>query len=273
VVRRGAEVSAFDATRLGQPDPREPANAGDYPRVGTDYSDLALSADGAEVAAVDPGGNSLSRWRDGTRYEVPAFGSDVGHPSYDQRGFLWAGGVGTAGGAPVRLWTVNVAGDPADPDQSAARPVRADWLAGRRVADARVASDGDRVVVLSTLPDGSGGRIDLAGVVRGDGGAPERLAPPLRLGISLSTVQGLSWVDDRTVATLGVLDGSTRQPMVLSVGGEVRTLTATPDGRAISSTNGERGLWVVTTGDRLLGRSGSQWLDSGPASDIAVAAG
>ncbi|MGB7820097.1 MAG: GerMN domain-containing protein [Ornithinibacter sp.] len=273
VVRRGSEVVAFDTTRLGEPDPREPEDAGDYPQVAADYRDLAQSADGAELAAVDPGGEQLSRWRDGNRYEVPQFGTDVGHPAYDQRGFLWAGGVGTAEGQPVRLWAVDTRADPADPEASRATPVSADWLSGRRVEQARVAADGDRVVVLSTLPDGSSPRVDLTGIVRGERGVPEHLALPLQLGSSLTQVRGLSWVDDRTVAVLGALGDSGLSPTILTVGGEVRTLTEVPNGQSITATGGERDLWVITTNGRLLGRSGAQWLDSGPATDLSAAAG
>jgi hypothetical protein len=42
---------------------------------------------------------------------------------------------------------------------------------------------------------------------------------------------------------------------------------------SIASTGGERDLWVVTTAGRLHSRAGSQWVDSGPATDLAVAAG
>ena len=56
-------------------------------------------------------------------------------------------------------------------------------------------------------------------------------------------------------------------------GGGVRALTAAPDAVAITSTGGERALWVTTSTGRLLGRAGSQWVDSGPATDLAVASG
>lgn len=93
------------------------------------------------------------------------------------------------------------------------------------------------------------------------------------MGTSLKQARGLTWVDGSTVATLGVLEGTTLRPTILSVGGEVRLLAEVPDGKAITATGGERDLWVVTTRGRLLGHAGSQWLDSGPASDLAVPAG
>ncbi len=50
-------------------------------------------------------------------------------------------------------------------------------------------------------------------------------------------------------------------------------LTAVPGAVSIASTGGERDLWVVTSAGRLHSRAGSQWVDSGPATDLAVAAG
>ena len=83
----------------------------------------------------------------------------------------------------------------------------------------------------------------------------------------------LAWLDDRTLAAIGSLDGKTVRPVVLSVGGDVRGLTPVPGAVSIASTGGERDLWVVTSTGRLHRRAGSQWLDSGPATDLAVAAG
>jgi hypothetical protein len=72
---------------------------------------------------------------------------------------------------------------------------------------------------------------------------------------------------------VGVVDGRTVQPVVISVGGDVRRLTPVRNAAAITSTGGERELWVVTSTGRLFGRTGTQWVDSGPATDLAVAAG
>ncbi|MEO6789775.1 MAG: GerMN domain-containing protein, partial [Ornithinibacter sp.] len=61
VVRRGSDVVVFDTTRLGAPDAKQPANPGKYPSVPPDYTGLAQSTDGSEVAAIDPDGDHLSR--------------------------------------------------------------------------------------------------------------------------------------------------------------------------------------------------------------------
>ena len=93
VVRRGDDVMVFDPSTLGDAEPRQPAvSSSNYPQVLRTFHRLALSADGAELAGVDPGGDGISRWRGVNRYEVPLDATDVGNPSYDRRGFLWMGG-------------------------------------------------------------------------------------------------------------------------------------------------------------------------------------
>ncbi|MBM6400920.1 LpqB family beta-propeller domain-containing protein [Phycicoccus sonneratiae] len=270
VVRRGADVGVFDPGGSARQQGRPATPSSGYPDVPAEYTHLALSADGTELAAVDPSGDGVSRWRGDTRYEVPGVGGAVGAPAYDRRGFLWVGGLGTQG---QRLFVVDTRVDPADPEAARATPVRADWLAGRRVVEARVAADGDRVVVLSTKPDGTGPTLDLAGVVRGSTQRPERLAAPLRLGSGLTSARGLAWLDDRQVVTVAATRAVGARPLVVSVDGSVTALTAAPGARAVAATGGERDLYVVTDKGRLLSRSGVRWVDSGPADDLAAAAG
>ncbi|WP_392544899.1 GerMN domain-containing protein [Oryzobacter telluris] len=272
VVRRGNTVVGFDPASTEQ-DPRQPTTPVTYPPVDGAFRHLAVSADGTELATTDPEEGGVSRWKGANRYEVPLEGTAVGAPSYDRRSWLWIGAVSTEGTEGPRLWVVDTRASPADREGAGARAVAASWLDGRRVLEARVAPDGDRVAVLSVGADGGGHRIDLAGVVRGGGGVPERLAPPLRLGAPISRAVSLTWLDDRSLATLGVLDGKTLQPVVFTVGGDVRALTPVRDAVAVTSTGGERDLWVTTSAGRLFGRAGSQWVDNGAANDLAVPGG
>ncbi len=244
VVRRGSAVSVFDPSANAQQQGRQTASPDDsYPAVPPEYTRLALSADGREIAAVDPSGDGISRWRGTTRYEVPGFGSDVGAPAYDRRGFLWAGGVGSR---TQRLWVADTRPEPSDPEASKATPVTADWLAGRRVVEARVAADGDRVVVLSVGPDGSGPTLDLAGVIRGDGQRPERLSAPLRLGVPFTAAAGLTWLDGEQVATIAAIGSAAPRPVVLGVDGSLTPLAEVPGARTVATTGNERDLYVVT---------------------------
>lgn len=270
VVRRGATVSVFDPGARAQEQGRQTPSPSQYPSVPEGYTHLALSADGAELAAVDPDGDGVSRWRGGNRYEVPGVGGRVGAPAYDRRGFLWVAGVGDDA---ERLFCVDLEADPADPQAAAATPVAAQWLAGRRVVQARVAADGDRIAVLSTQMDGHGPRVDLAGVVRADGDRPQRLSAPLRLGVEFSSARGLAWLDDQSLATVAGIGGGPLRPTVLTVGGELRILPEVPEAVAVATTGGERNLHVVTSQGRLVVRAGPRWVDSGPAQDLAPAAG
>jgi hypothetical protein len=136
-----------------------------------------------------------------------------------------------------------------------------------------VSAGGDRVAVLSTRPDGSGARVELAGVVRGTGGRPERLAEPLGLSTTLTDLVGLTWVDSTSVATIGRIGSRAAAPTILGVDRDARTLPEVPGARSIASTGGERDLYVVTDEGRLLARSSPGWTDSGRADDLAVAAG
>ncbi len=268
VVRRGGDVSVFDPA--GGLQSGSGSGGPGYPTVPEAYTRLALSGDAAELAAVEPGGAGLSRWRDDTRYEVPGFASQLGAPAYDRRGWLWVGGVGDGGD---RLFVVSLEADPSDAETASATPVRADWLASRRVVQARVAAGGDRVAVLSTRLDGSNPRIDLSGVVRGSGGRPDRLADPLLLSTTVKGAKGLTWVDSLDVASIIRRGSGEWTPAVLGVDRTIRELPVAEGAASITSTGGERDLYVITDESRLLARSTPGWTDSGRADDLAVPAG
>lgn len=269
VIRRGAEVALFTGGGDGAQPPRDAPSGPAYPPVPASWTDLALSADGQELAAVGPTRRELSRWRGKNRYQVPLFGSALGNPSYDLRGFLWVGGVGTGETASVRLWAVNASADPA---AARATAVTAGWLDGRRVLEAVLSEDGERVAVLSTAASGGDARLDVSGVVRGEGGVPVRLAEPLRVGHGLDGPRGLVWLDDITLGTLAVVGSEPLRPYVVGLGGDARGLSAVPKGVAITTTGGQRDILVTTSADTVLSRAGQQWIRVGKGSDLAVPA-
>ena len=273
VVRRGDDVGVFDPTTLGDQEPRQPVVSSSYPQVLHTFHRLALSADGTELAGVDPDGDGISRWRGTNRYEVPLDAVDVGNPSYDRRGYLWMGGVGTKDGQ----------GSAALGRRPVGQPRRAARRGHRR--SRRPGSRGGGCSSRGWRPTATGSPCSRPGST---GPTPGSTSPascaraaacrsvsrsPCVLGASLTRATSLAWLDDRTLAAIGSLDGKTVRPVVLSVGGDVRGLTPVPDAVSVASTGGERDLWVVTSTGRLHRRAGSQWLDSGPATDLAVAAG
>lgn len=269
VIRRGDVLYLLPSASTVETDPRR----SDLTNITPDFRFLALSADGTDVAAVDPDGQGISRFRGTNRYDMPFIGTKVGHPAYDVRGYLWAGAAGLEDRSEVRLWAFNTAGDPAV-DRPPATPVAAPWLAKRRVVESRPSLQGDRVAILHTAQDGTGAQVSVAGVTRGPEGAPLRLSEPLRLGPSLVGPTGLVWVSDLSVATIARRAGADERPRpyLLSIDGEEQALAETPTGVSITTPGGERDLVVTTSAGTVLRRAGQQWLSLGEGTDVAVPA-
>ena len=270
VVRRGNTLYVLPSTSVVD---KDPAKSGHHD-VPSTFHALAMSADGTDLAAVDPDGQGLSRFHKVTRYDLPFFGTDVGHPAYDTRGFLWVGGKGIDEETNLRLWTFNTAGDPAKQQQPPAKPVVAKWLEGRTVIEAKPSPTGDRVAILHSAEDGSDLRLDLTGVIRAEGGEPRQLAAPMRLGTTLVGLKGLVWLSDLSLATLARRAGATEKlrPYVISVDGDEQALAETPTAVAVTSVGGERDILVTTSDNKVLSRAGQQWLSLGTGSDVAVPA-
>ena len=270
VVRRGNTLYVLPSTSVVD---KDPAKSG-HPDVPSTFHALAMSADGTDLAAVDPDGQGLSRFHKVTRYDLPFFGTDVGHPAYDTRGFLWVGGKGIDEETNLRLWTFNTAGDPAKQQQPPAKPVVVKWLEGRTVIEAKPSPTGDRVAILHSAEDGSDLRLDLTGVIRAEGGEPRQLAAPMRLGTTLVGLKGLVWLSDLSLATLARRAGATEKlrPYVISVDGDEQALAETPTAVAVTSVGGERDILVTTSDNTVLSRAGQQWLSLGTGSDVAVPA-
>ncbi len=109
--------------------------------------------------------------------------------------------------------------------------------------------------------------------MRGSGGRPERLAAPLSLSPTVSDATGLTWVDSTRVATIARVGSRPPTPTLLGVDRDVQPLSEVEGAASITSTGGERDLYVVTDKGRLLARSSPGWTESGRADDLAVAAG
>lgn len=274
VVRDGDEVVQYLGPRvtdiLGVRS--EGVDRRSYAPVPTSFDQLALSNDGAEIAAVRSDGAQLRRWRGDIPYEVPVNATRIGRPTYDALGYLWFGGVGSTQGKATRLWWVDKAADPADPDAAQARRVEVPWLEGRVVLTAKLAPDGDRIAVASTNAAGGDPQVSLAAVVRDRVGAPQGLTTPIRLGATLHRVLDLAWLDPVTLGVLGGI-GSEARPWVLSTNGSLRGLDESPDLIAMTTLGGERDAVVVSAKGEARIRAGSLWIKIANGSDFVVAGG
>lgn len=280
-VRRGDSVLALDpqsvddpaAAPAGAPLPGAPGPT----RVSSDYTGLALSADGTDLAAVARSRRELVRWRDGVPHTAPSLGIDLTDPAYDTAGRLWVAGV--AGGV-ARVWTL-----PATTAAvGAAAVVRVDWLGGRRVVALRVSPDDTRAAVISSKADGSDRRLDLAGIQRDGRGLPLALADPYRQGQPLLDLASVVWLSPDDVAVLArEKRGAPLRPFDVQIGGgvglrrygKVTLVPPVPAGVRLTTRGGVAGLVMQTgplaadgTGVQL--RVGGRWQPLVGVSDLVV---
>lgn len=256
VLRQGTKLSRVDRAHLedfgDRPRPAPPPD--DLPAIPTGWVELAMSADGDQLAAVGGDHKDLGRWKGREFFMQPKFGTGLTRPSFDGQGRLWVAG---RSGGQGRVWSL----DTSRP-LVLARPqvVDAPWLARRDVVAFRVASDHQRAVVISRDLGTGATILELTGIVRTPDGRPRSLATPERIGRTLTSVTDVTWLDDRTVAVIGqVGTKETLRPYVVPLGGEMEPLTAADGARSITTTDGERGLILVTDDGKVLQRAGIGW--------------
>ena len=160
LLRTGDQIKRIDpryipdsAVGAGRPDTK-PLDV-DVASIPRGWTTLALSTDGKQIAAVGGDGKDLSLWQANTKtMEVAPFGTEITRPAYDSSGYLWVGALGRTGAPQIFVFPPAV-GDV--PPKAVAVP--APWLAGRRVVSLNVSPDGARLLVATTLPDGTGAQL------------------------------------------------------------------------------------------------------------------
>lgn len=183
-------------------------------------------------------------------------GTDLIAPSIDRFGWVWT----SDRAAGARLRAVTVAGTQVE--------IAADWLDGRTVESVRVAHDGARIAVVSSLAGES--RIDVAAVIRDDSDVPVGLSPEaLAIGAPVPGATQVVWVDESTLGVLarGLSSGiPTFYEVPLS--GRSAALSGVEDTVWIAAGKGLRSVYVATSDGDLLSRAatGNTW--SPVAADI-----
>lgn len=167
-------------------------------------------------------------------------------PSVDRLGWVWSGPSPTGGLVAAR------------PDGTVV-DVAVDWLEGRIARSVRVSRDGTRIAVVSTGLDGD--TVDVAGVVRDDSGAPQRLGERLRVGAPLIDVTAVVWVDQVTLAALATSGTMTAPTMhLVPIAGDTSALPPLEGAVSIAAGKGERALYVGTADGSLYTLQGNSWL-------------
>lgn len=180
-------------------------------------------------------------------------------PAFDRFGWLWSG----ESAEPEVLTVVPAGGEPID--------LEASWLAGRAVLSATPSRDGSRLLVVSRA--GTQTVVEVAGVVRGQDGAPLSVGEPLQVGANIGDTVDAIWVDDVTVALLGASTGADSTPLwLVTVGGRTVADAAVPDAVSLTARHGERSITVVSADGTVRVRAGTGWSAAiSGVSDLAFA--
>jgi hypothetical protein len=261
ILRTGSQLSRVFSDRPPDQDqpvkpPNLAANTSILPTIATGWVSLALSWDGQEIAAIGGDHADLARWQWNRHFQLAKFGTDLTRPSYDSLNGLWVAG---RSGDAARVWVIDTSLSPMEKAKPRAIPVP--WLANRTVLALKVATDNQRVALITSNRNGEDIQVVVAGIVRSAGGAPVSLASsPLRVGWTLTSATDLAWVDDSTLAVVGrVSPKDVIGPQLVEIGGKITPMPPVAGTRLVTNTYGLRGVVVLTDEGKIKARAGKGW--------------
>jgi len=269
VLRAGSELSRVSPDRpqdqLGKP--AQPAAGAALPKIPAGWVSLAMSWSGQEIAGIGGDHGDLARWQGNQMFQLAEFGSKLTKPSYDSLNGLWV--AGEARGA-TKVWVIDTSLSPVK--DAKPREISAKWLDKRRVLALRVASDNQRVALITSSFAGADVQVVVAGIVRsGNGGALSLAAEPLRVGWTLTAAADLAWADDSTLAVVGrVGPKAALAPYLVEIGGKITALPPVAGPRLVTSTGGIRGVVVVADPGKVLARAGNGWQQLQTGTDFLI---
>jgi hypothetical protein len=270
-LRVDSEVSRVSPDRPRAQDqprkPSKPAASSTLPKIASGWVALAMSPNGREIAGIGGDHVDLARWQGSRMFQLARFGSNLTKPSYDSLSGLWVAGKA---GPNTKVWVVDTSLSPVK--DAKPREIVAPWLANRTVVALRVASDNQRVALITSDRAGGDVQILVAGIVRAANGAAVSLATePLRVGWTLTAATDLTWADDSTLAVVGrVGPKGAPGPQLVGVGGKVAALPGVAGARLITSTGGLRGVVVITDRGQILARAGNVWQQLQSGTDFLI---
>ncbi len=216
--------------------------------------DPAISMDGT-IRVVLVGSGTLVRLpNDGSAPVVLYRGAALLPPSIDRFGWIWtaeANGSGLLAVSPDGE-VMNVTGD-----------VLAGTPVDSPVISLAVARDGSRIALVHKGSD-QRSAIDVATIQRDTTGTerPQRLGSSFQVGFSMTDASQVEWMDESTLAVLG-LSGSLVAPTLhlVPVGGQTTALPLVDGTVSIAAGRGDRALYLVDADGTLLWRQGAAWTD------------
>jgi len=213
---------------------------------------LTIAPGGRAIAGLGEVGQVLRIVQNAEAPEVLAEDSGRVAPAYDHSGWLWSG---TAGTEAPGLVAFGAAGDPVT--------LAAKWLTDRQVL--AVAPDWSGVRLAVVTRDGAGAvTLEVAAVVREDGGRPVALTDPMLAAVFTQAPVGVVWSSDIDIAVLvPVNEDEPPVPRVITVGGLSSDLRD-PGGAgdpsvAITASPTTLEIYVAVSSGALYMRSGARW--------------
>jgi hypothetical protein len=157
------------------------------------------------------------------------------------------------------VWVIDTSQNPMEKARPRAIPVP--WLANRTVLAMKVATDNQRVALITSNRAGGDVQVVVTGIARSSSGAPVALAAePLRVGWTLTAATDLAWVDDSTLAVVGrVSPRDAIGPQLVEIGGKITPMPRVAGTRLVTNTGGLRGVVVLTDWGKILARAGNGW--------------
>ena len=200
-------------------------------------------------------------------FQLPEFGTKLTKPSYDSLNGLWV--AGESDSAP-RIWVIDTSVGQLKDAKPRAIPVP--WLAKREVLALRVASDNQRMALITTDRAGGAVQVLVVGIVRSANGVAVSLAAePLRVGWTLSAATDLAWVDGSTLAVVGRVGlKDAIGPQLVEIGGKLTSLSPVEGVRFVTNTGGLRGVVVITDRGKVLARAGNGWQQLQTGTDFLI---
>jgi hypothetical protein len=135
-------------------------------------------------------------------------------------------------------------------------PFFAGWLSGLDRQSFSISSEGGRIVVAAGSNEG--GAVYVASVIRDDSGNPVSFGSPINPAGSVAA-QSVTWLDNIRIAVLQKNTESFTQPLIVMVGGGIKTLPTFRDGSKIVGSGQPSAVYILDKYQKVYQYRGNSW--------------